>query len=199
MTLPFGPLGNDTAHLAIDMQMMFAVQGEWRVPGLAAIVPPIAAIARHRPGCSLFVRFIAPPTADDAVGVWRRYYRRWSAYTGQALAPGMTDLVDGLRALAPPGDIVDKSAHSALAAPALHARLQGRGIGALVVSGIETDVCVLATVLQAVDLGYRVVVARDAVASASPAAHAATLEHVLPRLDQQVEIAGTAAILAAWS
>jgi nicotinamidase-related amidase len=33
---------------------------------------------------------------------------------------------------------------------------------ALTVTGSETDVCVLATVLDAVDLGYRVIVVRDA-------------------------------------
>ena len=32
-----------------------------------------------------------------------------------------------------------------------------------IVSGSETDVCVLATVLDAVDMGYRVIIARDAV------------------------------------
>ena len=36
-----------------------------------------------------------------------------------------------------------------------------------IVSGSETDVCVLATVLDAVDMGYRVIIARDAVCSSS--------------------------------
>jgi nicotinamidase-related amidase len=35
----------------------------------------------------------------------------------------------------------------------------------LIISGSETDVCVLATVLAAVDLGYRVIVVRDGVSS----------------------------------
>ncbi len=39
------------------------------------------------------------------------------------------------------------------------------------VSGSETDVCVLATVLDAVDLGYRVIVVRDAVCSSSDEGH----------------------------
>jgi isochorismate hydrolase len=56
---------------------------------------------------------------------------------------------------------------SAFAEPTLLAHLQKREADALIVSGSETDVCVLATVLDAVDLGYRVIVLRDAVCSSS--------------------------------
>ena len=38
-------------------------------------------------------------------------------------------------------------------------------------SGSETDVCVLATVLDAVDIGYRVIVVRDAICSSSDEGH----------------------------
>ena len=68
----------------------------------------------------------------------------------------------------------------------------------LVFSGVETDVCVLASVLDAVDRGYRVLVAADAVASSREDGHEAVLRHVYARLDPQVEIASTDAILAAW-
>ena len=49
----------------------------------------------------------------------------------------------------------------------------------MIVTGSETDVCVLATVLGAVDLGYRVIVVRDAVCSSSDEGHDAlmTLYH----------------------
>jgi nicotinamidase-related amidase len=39
------------------------------------------------------------------------------------------------------------------------------------ISGSETDVCVLATVLDAVDMGYRVIVVRDAVCRSSDEGH----------------------------
>ena len=40
-------------------------------------------------------------------------------------------------------------------------------VDTLVISGSETDVCVLSTVLGAVDRGYRVVIAIDALCSSS--------------------------------
>jgi hypothetical protein len=49
--------------------------------------------------------------------------------------------------------------------------LRQREADALIVSGSETDVCVLATVLDAVDIGYRVIVVRDAVCSSSDEGH----------------------------
>ena len=45
----------------------------------------------------------------------------------------------------------------------------------LVISGAETDVCVLATVMVAVDAGYRVILAKDALCSVSDESHDAML------------------------
>ena len=53
--------------------------------------------------------------------------------------------------------------------------LRRRQTDALVISGAETDVCVLAAVLGAVDFGYRVVLATDALCSSSDATHDALL------------------------
>jgi nicotinamidase-related amidase len=81
----------------------------------------------------------------------------------------------------------------------LHRRLQERGIDSLVISGAETDVCVLAAVLGAVDLGYRVVIASDAVCSVSDEAHDALMLLFHTRFGQQIEVASTQTILAAWT
>ncbi|MGY4466887.1 nicotinamidase-related amidase [Bradyrhizobium sp. LB9.1b] len=39
------------------------------------------------------------------------------------------------------------------------------------ITGAETDVCVLSTVLGAVDLGFRVVIVKDALCSSSDVGH----------------------------
>jgi nicotinamidase-related amidase len=69
----------------------------------------------------------------------------------------------------------------------------------VVVTGSETDICVLSTVMDAVDLGYRVIVVEDAICSSSDEGHERLVAHCHERLDQQVEIASSDAILAAWS
>ena len=62
-----------------------------------------------------------------------------------------------LSVLCPPATVTDKTRYSAFAGGGLFPHLHQREVGTLIVSGSETDVCVLATVLDAVDIGYRVV------------------------------------------
>ena len=66
-------------------------------------------------------------------------------------------------------------------------------------SGGETDVCVLATVLGAIDRGYRVVIAADAVCGSADATHDAVMTLYASRFSEQVEIAGTEDILSGWN
>ena len=64
--------------------------------------------------------------------------------------------------------------------------------------GGETDVCVLATVMSGVDLGYRVVLASDALCSVDDATHDALMLLYKRRYSQQVQTGTTAEILSAW-
>src|SRR3569623_2772711 len=99
-----------------------------------------------------------PPAADDAGGTWHRYYLRWPMMTLEQLAPGLLELVPELAAFAPPARVLDKRVYS----PWFEGRLAGvlgeLAVDTLIVSGTETEVCVLATVLGAIDHGYRVIV-----------------------------------------
>ena len=61
--------------------------------------------------------------------------------------------------------VIDKHFYSPFAQPQFQKFLQDRQIDSLVITGGETDVCVLAAVLDAIDLGYRVVLASDALCS----------------------------------
>jgi nicotinamidase-related amidase len=106
--------------------------------------------------------------------------------------------VEPLRRLVPPAEVLDKRVYSPWATPELHRRLQARGIDSLVISGAETDVCVLAAVLGAVDLGYRVVIPTDALCSSSDRTHDALLTLYRERYGQQVETVLSEQLLRAW-
>jgi len=93
---------------------------------------------------------------------------------------------------------VDKRVHSVFDSLSFQEILRHRRIDTLIFSGVETDVCVLASVLQAVDKGHRTLVVRDAVASSSAEGHRATLEAVLPRFDQQIEVVDSDDLLRSW-
>jgi len=108
----------------------------------------------------------------------------------------MLDLVPELARFVPPALVEDKRVMSAWHG-SLHARLRSAGIDSLIVSGAETEVCVLATVMGAIDLGYRVVIVADAICSGADSTHDAMLDIYESRYGQQVETVIAADLLAA--
>jgi nicotinamidase-related amidase len=96
-----------------------------------------------------------------------------------------------LRRFAPPAAVFDKFVYSAFADGRLVAWLADHRVSTLLISGAETDVCVLATVLAAVDHGYRVVLLTDAICSSSDEGHDALMRMYMQRFDVQIELAST--------
>jgi nicotinamidase-related amidase len=112
--------------------------------------------------------------------------------------PRLLKLVPPLPQLAPPATVIDKRLYTPFSEPALPPLLRARQADAVVLSGAETDVCVLAAVLDAVDLGYRVVLATDALCSSPDETHDALMTLYGRRFSAQIETAESEAILAAW-
>jgi nicotinamidase-related amidase len=94
----------------------------------------------------------------------------------------------------PGATVANKTRYSAFAEPELLAHLQAREADGLIVSG--SDVCVLATVLGAVDLGYRVILL--AVCSSSDRGHDALRQIYHRRYTELIEVADAGAIVARW-
>ncbi len=192
------PLGEGCVHLCIDMQRLFAEGTDWHTPWMARVLPVVRRIAEARPERTVFTRFIPAARPGEGQGTWKRYYERWASMTLERLPPGMVDLMPPLQRLVPPAEVFDKPVYSPWFDGALHRRLREREVGALVITGAETDVCVLAAVMGAVDLGYRVVVPTDAVCSSSDETHDALLTLYRGRYGQQVETATSEEVLRAW-
>jgi nicotinamidase-related amidase len=201
MTLPVRPFALDrsAAHLCVDMQRLFAEDTPWCVPWLPRILPRVAEIARHHAARTVFTRFVPPSEPGQAEGAWRDYYGQWQDVTRKHLDPRMLDLVEPLAELAPPALVVDKQVNSAFSRPGLARALAQRGITTLVVTGGETDVCVLATVMAAVDLGFRVVLPTDALCSTHDSTHDALLTLYRERFSSQIEATTTEDVLRRWS
>ncbi len=196
--LPFGSLGREAVHLCIDMQRLFSEKTDWHTPGVAEVTPPIVRIAQHAPERAIYTRFRAPKQIEHAKGQWRTYYRRWQSVLADRNDADLYDLVPELRPFVPPGQTLDKLGYSAFDAPELEPMLAKLGAKTLILTGVETDVCVLSTLFAAIDRGYRIVLVADAIASSDPASHAATLAHVIPRFDRQVEVTDTPSLLQQW-
>ncbi len=196
--LAYGPLGEGCVHLCVDMQVLFAPGSPWSVPWMENVLPAIAEISGWCAASTIFTRFIPPRSVAEAKGTWARYYKRWEHLTLENLDPGYLDLVEPLVRLVPPARVLDKRVYSPWTEGNLDRFLQGAGVHTLVVTGGETDICVLASVLGAIDRGYRVVLVSDAVCSSADNTHDALMELYHSRFSAQVEVAGTEEVLAHW-
>lgn len=196
--LRFGPLGPSTVHLCVDMQRMFAEETPWHTPWMERVSPGVQALAEKSPTQTVFTRFVPLDDPEQGHGTWRRYYQRWSMMTLQTLEPELIELVPSLARLVPPAKVIDKRVYSPWLDGALYRLLQSAQINTLLITGGETDVCVLSTVLGAIDLGYRIVLIEDALCSSSDVTHDALMTVYESRYSQQVELVSLAEVMEAW-
>ena len=193
------PINPDSSvHLCLDMQRLFAPGGPWATPWLERVLPLIVSLVEHAPARTVFTRFMPPPTPAHARGMWRPYFEKWSNVTLNEIDASMLELLPALQSYAPPATIIDKTAYSAFSAPELLTFLLSKRVTTLIITGAETDVCVVATILGAVDQGFRVIVASDALCSSADESHDALLNLYRKRFDVQVELTCTAEILESW-
>jgi nicotinamidase-related amidase len=172
------------------MQNLFTEATPWHTPWMARVLPAVEAVVSRFPERTVFTRFVPPATVvdkhvysrfvppahpQDMPGAWHRYYERWSELTTSRLDPVLIELVPSLARFVPPATVVDKHVYSPFVERGLAQLLRKRHTDALIITGAETDVCVLAAVLGAIDFGYRVVLVTDAICSSSDETHNALL------------------------
>jgi nicotinamidase-related amidase len=196
--LRHGAPGENAVHICVDMQRMFAEGTEWRMPWLARVLPNIVAIAAAHAERTIFTRFIPAKTPDQIFGMWQHYYKRWESMTVERLGADMIGLVPDLAQFVPPARTFDKHVYSPWTGSDLHAQLRNATVDTLIITGGETDVCVLATVLGAVDWGFRVILATDALCSSADETHDSMMNIYMNRFGQQVECGTTETLLDSW-
>ena len=197
-SLRYGPPGEAAVHLCVDMQRMFAEDTEWKMPWLERVVPNILSITSAHPERTLFTRFIPAERPGQGAGMWRHYYERWGSMTIDQLGPEMIDLIPDLAKYVPPARTYDKHVYSAWTGSDLHRQLRSAGIETVIITGGETDVCVLATMLGAIDWGFRVILVTNALCSSADETHDAMMNVYMNRFGEQVETVTTQTLLDAW-
>jgi nicotinamidase-related amidase len=196
--LRHGPPGDSTVHLCVDMQRMFAEGTEWKMPWLERVLPNIVSITALHPERTIFTRFVPAQHSGQGVGMWRHYYERWASMTIDELGADMIDVVPQLTRFAPPARFFDKHVYSSWTGSDLHQQLWGAGIRTIIITGGETDVCVLATRMGAIDWGFRAILVTDALCSSADETHDAMMNIYTNRFGQQVECVTTDTLLDTW-
>jgi len=158
----YGLCGNDISDFVAAIEPVSRLVGKARAAG--ATVGYTRLVYDKRAG-SMEDRHVLKP-------------RRWIP-KGERLRPGTwgAAVIDRLAPLS--GDIVvDKAGYSAFEGTDLEAQLRNRGVTTIIVCGVVTYACVLATAFTAFDRGFDVVLASDATGSWSSTLAAASSEIV---------------------
>jgi nicotinamidase-related amidase len=145
----------------IDLQRIFAdPESGWATPDFDRVIEPTKQLIDLFTPDVVFTRFVAP---EKPVGSWVTYYEQ---YPFALQSPDADDyqLVDEFKG----APTLDKTTFGAWG-PEL-ANVVGTG-GHLVLGGVTTDCCVIATALAAVDAGVYVQVVEDACAGSDEASH----------------------------
>ncbi len=153
----------------VDHQVIFADPGsEWAAPRFAETVEPVARLAAAFGDRVILTRWV-PPAAKT--GSWGPYFERWPFADRPATDP-VYDLVDSAVALGARHTVTEATFGKwgeqlqAITGPAPH----------LVLVGVATDCCVVATALPAADAGATVTVVSDASAASTDEGQVRALE-----------------------
>lgn len=196
--LRHGRIGGNSLHLCVDMQRLFSPGGPWEVPWAPKILPCIVELTSGHADRTVFTRFIPAAEPGGGPGTWARYYRRWADVTLSRIDINLVELMPELTRFTPPARLLDKRVYSPWTEGGLDALLSGSGVDTLLITGGETDVCVLATVLGVIDRGFRVVLVTDAICSSTDQTHDALMKLYHSRFSEQVETAVLREVMNAW-
>lgn len=186
------PSSGDPLLVVVDMQRLFGPGSDWATPGFDELVPRIDLLVGAFGRRVVFTRFLVPA---EPVGSWVDYYRAWPFATRPDAGPLMELTAPWTGTDLPR---LDRTTFSKWG-PELEEMVGPSRT--MVVCGVATDCCVIATVLGAVDAGMHVRVVADACAGIDGDAHERAIRvmagfppHVrITTLEAEVALRGPAA------
>lgn len=182
------PERDGTALLIVDMQKGFMLEGSaMEVPPAWDLVPRIAGLAdlcRSRGIPVVYLEYLYSPKVPILLGELHPEHKQAAAgaATGYGFPSNVClegdESVDTIDELAPKPDelVVRKHWYDGFSGTPLDGALRAMGVKTLVVTGIMTDICVLATVIGAFAHEYKLIVASDGTATLWDHIQEATLD-----------------------
>jgi maleamate amidohydrolase len=151
-TDPASPLACDLDDVVVAIQRLL---GETRAAGFPVVYTTVSYTEADRRTAAVFIEKVPALLTLEAGSRWVE------------IDPRISPLSDEL--------VLNKLFASAFYGTALASYLVANGCDSLIVAGASTSGCVRATVVDALQHGYRPIVPRDAVGDRNPAAHEANL------------------------
>jgi ureidoacrylate peracid hydrolase len=173
-----------TALVIVDMQNDFCAAGGYidklgmDVSGYPAILPPIRTLLAAARAAAMPVIWLVACYENDLVPPAMAVKKQTMGVEAICCARGSWGAsLFGLER-AENEALLEKHTYSGFSNPAFSQILAGAGIDSLVFCGVQTNVCVEATLREAHSRGFYVTLAADAVASHTKPLHEATIANV---------------------
>lgn len=176
-----------TALVVIDMQNDFCdsagyyARANRDISALTSTIKPVAGLLAKAREAGMVVAFTRLVHDETRGAMEQRHMlkpKRWTT-RGERLRPGTwgAEVVDRLKPRA--GEIiVDKIGYSAFDNTTLEREMRQRGVTTLILAGVVTYACVLATAFSAFDKDFDIILASDAVGSWNASLGSATADIV---------------------
>ena len=155
--------------IVIDMQKLFLSdkKSPWMDKKLLSIIPNIEKLIETIGEQNvIFTKFMPPKNWQDEQDSWQTYYKINQKITTSILEIDALNISDDFLPYIRNASIASrKKSASIFMAGNFLSKIKKRSAQILIFTGIETDYCVLSSVLDAIHLGYYVIVVMDACAS----------------------------------
>ena len=180
--------------VVVDMQKLFLTEKKspWMNKKSLSIIPNIEKLIKTI-GIqnTIFTRFTPPKNWQDEQDSWQTYYRINQKITPSILGTEALDIIDNFMPYLPNSVVASrKKSASIFMAGNFHSKIKKKSTKIMIFTGVETDYCVLSSVLDAIHLGYYVIVVMDACASSKKQGqkHA---QRIFERFPEQLWITST--------
>ena len=155
--------------VVVDMQKLFLTDKKslWMDKKLLSVVPNIEKLVKTIGVQNVvFTCFTPPKNWQDEQGSWQTFYKINQKITRNILGSDALEIIDNFIPYISHSSVVSrKRSASIFTTGNFLSKIQKKSPKFLIFTGIETDYCVLSSVLDAIHLGYYVIVVMDACTS----------------------------------
>ena len=142
--------------IAIDFQNVYLPGQPWACPIMDQAIENTLRIIHSQNSPDYVLTQYMPP--ENPVGCWKRYNEEYAEINADKF---LSDFPESIRQIITADNVIVKDTYSSMDCAALRSRLEGKK--RVVLTGVVAECCVLATMMDAIDLGYEVIYLYDCV------------------------------------
>ena len=142
--------------ILIDFQNVYLPGQPWACPTMEQSIENTLCILRSPFAPDFILTQYIPPV--NPVGRWKRYNEEYAEINADEF---LSDFPEPIRKITNDENVFIKDTYSSLKSAALKSALKGKK--RVVLAGVVAECCVLATMMDAIDLGYEVIYLYDCI------------------------------------